>query len=98
MTITKKFEPEGILKKYPKKYVIFTVFFLLALMLAEIYTSNNVTAYGDKFDKLSALEKSLQTENQILENEIAKDSSLKVVASKSAQLGFTNSQDIQYIR
>ena len=57
-----------------------------------------MVSYGEKFNKLSALEEALKTENQILENEIANESSLKNLSSKSAELGFSKVESIQYIR
>lgn len=98
MTIIKKFEPVETKKRLSKKYLILVLIGIITLILVQIGVSNNVIAYGEKYDKLSVLEKSLSTENQILENEIAKYSSLKEIASKSAQLGFSTSQNIQYIR
>ena len=68
------------------------------LTLTEIWATNTVIAYGERFEKLSVLDKNLKTENQILENNIAKNSSLNSIASKSAQLGFYANQSIQYIR
>lgn len=98
MTIIKKFDPEEQKKKYPKKYIVLTVFALLALTLVEIWVTNTAVAYGGKFEKLTEAEKNLMMENQILENQIAKNSSLSNIASKSAQLGFSTSPSIQYIR
>ena len=98
MTIIKKFEPTETKKRISRKYLILVLIGIVTLILVQIGVSNNVIAYGEKYDKLSVLEKSLLTENQILENEIAKYSSLKEIASRSAQLGFSASQNIQYIR
>lgn len=81
-----------------KKYLILTVISLFTLTMIEIWVSNTVIAYGEKYEKLSVLEKNLKMENQILENEIAKNSSLKSVASKAAELGFSAHSGIQYIR
>lgn len=98
MTIIKKFDPEKDKKGFSKRYIIITAATLFALILVEIWVSNTVVTYGEKFEKLSSLEKALISENQILENEIAKQTSLISVASKSAQLGFSKLQSIQYIR
>lgn len=97
MKITKKFESEENRKKFPKKYIILSVSGLFILIVSQIWASNNVIAYGDRFEKLANLEGNLKIENQLLENEIAKNSSLKTIASKSAQLGLTPFQSIQYI-
>ncbi len=98
MTIIKKFEPEQQKKKFPKNYIVMTVMGLLTLILIEIWASNTAVAYGAKFEQLSGAITNLKTENQILENEIAKSASLSSVASKSAELGFSSDQSIQYIR
>lgn len=98
MTIIKKFEPEKQKKGFSKKYVIIIAVCLLALSLVEIWTSHSLITYGEKLDKLSGLAKSLSLENQILENEIAKNASLNSIASESAQLGFLQPERIQYIR
>ncbi len=96
--IIKKFESEKQKRKFPKKFIILTIISLFTLTLIEIWVSNTVIAYGEKYEKLSVLEKNLKMENQILENEVALNSSLKTIASKSAELGFTPSLGIQYIR
>lgn len=98
MTIIKTFDTEENKSKLPKNYIVITIASLFTLILIQIWTSNAVIVYGERYEKLQALEKNLRMENQILENEIAKDSSLNVVASKSAELGFYNNQSIQYIR
>lgn len=98
MTIIKKFEPEEPRKVFSKKYISLIVGGLFALMLVEIWASNNVVTYGEKMEKLSVLSKTLSMENQILENEIAKKASLADIASKSAALGFSEPDSIQYIR
>ena len=99
MTIIKKFEPiiEEKNTRFSKVLVIILVS-LFALTLGEIWASNSVITYGEKYEKLSSLEKNLRMENQLIENEIAKNSSLNVISTKSAELGFSNSQSIQYIR
>lgn len=98
MTIIKKFEPEEQKKIFPKKYIVLTILGLVVLTLVEIWASNTMIAYGEQFEKLSTLEKNLDIENQILDNEIAKNASLNSIASKSAQLGFSSNLSIQYIR
>lgn len=98
MTIIKKFETTEPKKGFSKRYISLGVACLFVLMLVEIWAGNNVVAYGEKFEKLSLIAKTLNLENQILENEIAKHESLNSVASKSAELGFSEPQSIQYIR
>ena len=67
-------------------------------MIAQIWASNNVVTYGEKMERLSALSKTLSMENQLLQNEIAKEESLINISSKSAGLGFSEPESIQYIR
>lgn len=99
MTIIKTFDTsEEPQKSFPKRYFVFTIFGLIVLTLIEIWANNTVVSYGSKFEKLSILQKNLQMENLILQNDIAKNSSLVVIASKSAELGFSSTQSIQYIR
>lgn len=98
MTIIKKFESIEQKKKFPRKYIVMAIIGLFSLTLMEIWVSNNVIAYGEKYEKLSVLEKNLKMENQILENKIAENSSLKIIASKGAELGLSRSEGIQYIR
>ncbi len=98
MTITKKFENAEPRKTFGKKYIIVTVMCLLILCLAQIWASNNMISYGEKLERLSVIQKSLNLENQLLENEIAKRESISNIASKSAELGFSEPESIQYIR
>lgn len=98
MTIIKTFEVVEQKKGFSKKYLGLIATSLFALMLIEIWTNNNVVTYGEKLEKLSTLAKTLDLENQILENEIAKQRALSNIASKSAQLGFSEPESIQYIR
>lgn len=99
MTIIKKFGPETETKsKFPKIWVILTSVFLLILVLIEIWVNNTTIDYGSKFEKIMVLKRVLDLENQVLENEIAKDSSLLNISSSSAELGFSSPASIQYIR
>lgn len=99
MTIIKTFDTdESSKKKIFGKYLYLVVVSFFILILIGIWINHAVIVYGEKYEKLSALEKNLKMENQILENEIAKDSSLGTVATKSAELGFSTTQSIQYIR
>lgn len=98
MTIIKKFEPEEIKKGFSKKYIALTVAGLLFLTIVEIWVNNTVITFGEKFESISGMERVLSMENQILENEIAENASLNSLASKSAELGFSKQESIQYIR
>ena len=98
MTIIKKFKPEDLEKKSRKKpFVIIAACFLI-LVIAQIWVNNTVLGFGDRFESISKLKKALEMENQLLENEIADDSSLTNIATKGAELGFSRLESIQYIR
>ena len=98
MTIIKKFEPELPQKRISKKLAVSIVACLFALTLVQIWVSNTLVSYGEKFERLSSLEQTLKITNQILENEVAKKASLTNLATKSAELGFYKQVSIQYIR
>lgn len=98
MTIIKKFEPEQPKRKLPRKIIGLTLGILFILTLVEIWVSNTIVVYGEKFEKLASIQKNLLMENQILENDIAKNASLFNISSISAQLGFSSQQSIKYIR
>ena len=101
MTIIKKFEPEKEEKKTflkPKKFTVVIGFFLISLVIAEIWVANTMANFGEKFDNIKALEKSYAQENQILENEISMEASLQSIASASATLGLNTPKSVKYIR
>lgn len=97
MTIIKKFETEEPNKKLPKKYISLGLFSLFLLILVEIWVNNNAVAYGENYERLSKITKNLSLENQLLENEIARQKALYRLASKSAELGFAEPESIEYI-
>lgn len=98
MTIIKKFDLQDLNQNFPKKYILLIVVSLLTLVVVQIWTNNTAVTFGEKFNQLSKLQDTLKMENQMLENEIARESSLEVVASKSAELGFFRAESIKYIR
>lgn len=97
MTIIKKFDPVEPKKGFSKKYIGAVMVCLFVLILIEIWANNNVVTYGEKLEKLLTIQRSLNLENQILTNEIAKQQSLSNIASRSAELGFSGPESIQYI-
>lgn len=103
MTIIKKFDTSEVKKPksvfhISKKFIILSVISILILVVVEVWASNTVVTFGDRLERISALQQSLRMENQILENEIAKRSSIYSIASESAMLGFSKPSDVQYIR
>lgn len=98
MTIIKKFDTVEQNKNFSKKYIAFIASAILSLIVLEIWVNNTMVLYGEKFEKISSLQSSLKMENLILQNEIARQTSLQKIASKSAEAGFTRPENIQYIR
>ncbi|MBI2600905.1 hypothetical protein HYW42_03030 [Candidatus Daviesbacteria bacterium] len=81
-----------------RRYLLPVGLLLVLLMLAEIWANNTLVTYGEKFESISRLRLSLEIENQVLENKIAKESALSHIATESATLGFSQVESIQYIR
>ena len=71
-----------------KKYLLFAVLIILPLVLLEIWSVNRLATLGTEINKLENTSSALKLENQVLENGIAKRSSLQQVEAESIKLGF----------
>lgn len=100
MTIIKTFDTEIEEKifNWRSKRFIMVSFFLVVLAVAEIWVNNSVSSLSGQFENINNLQKNLTLENQLLENEIAKQESLQNIASQSSILGFKSPKTIQYLR
>ncbi len=104
MTIIKKFDTSEVtetrikLPGFSKKFILLSSLSIFVLIVVQVWASNTVVTYGDRLESITSLQQSLQMENQILENEIAKHASLVSIASESAMLGFSKTERLQYIR
>lgn len=98
MTIIKQFDSEQQQKKFSKRFTYPLMFLIVVLVIVEIWVNNALITYGDKLQNMLSLEKTLKMENQILQNEVARSTSLYNVATESARLGFSRSEKVQYIR
>lgn len=96
MTITKKIELEEK-TPLPKKTIFAISLALFVLVVLQVWANNTLVTYGEEFEKIRKLEKSLKLENQILENKIAKISSLENIATASSTLGLEVAKSIQYL-
>lgn len=76
---------------------IAVVFILVALSL-ELWTANRLSTYGDKIQGFKDVQAHLELENQVLENIIARESSLNVLEKRAALLGFSSVKTFQYLR
>lgn len=98
MTIIKSFETEPIEDNWQSRKILLPAFIgLIMLILTEIWANNTAVTYGEKFENISDLHQALEMENKILENEIAKLSSLNNIVHTSAKLGLSKPSSVQYI-
>lgn len=79
------------------KYAVPVSLLILSLVIIEIWVVHTLSGYGSKFKEIEKLQKNLELENQILENEIAHESSLNKIASSSATFGLEKPKKVQYI-
>lgn len=99
MTNLKKFGSETGKKDFKsKKYIYLALFGLLFLGVVEIWVNNTMANFGAKYENISKLQQNLKMENQVLENELAKQQSFINLATASAELGFSVAKDVQYLR
>lgn len=99
MTIIKQFEPDVQETSWKNNQITLALGLSLSiLVIIEIWVNHTLATFGDKFSNIENLQKALNLENQLIENDIAIYSSLSRVASSSASLGLTPPSNIQYIR
>lgn len=72
--------------------------FLIIVFILEIWMVNRLSTYGTKIEQLQEAEVNLKLENQILENQIAQNSSLAQIEERSSLLGFGNTKNLEYIK
>lgn len=71
------------------------VVFIVVLVL-EIWMANRLSTYGSKIEETKGAQSKLELENQILENEVARKSSLLSLEPKAASIGFNAVKNPQY--
>lgn len=81
-----------------RKYLIVGLSVLLILVVLEIWANNTTASLGEKLVQINKLQQEIAWENLILENELAKISSLGDIASAAADLGFSKAKAVQYLR
>lgn len=100
MNLTHKFDSEteeGFNFK-TRRFMLLSASSLLALIVIEIWVIHTLSSFGEKVKKIEELQKNLKEENEILENEISRESSLPKIASSSASYGLESPKTVQYIR
>ncbi|MFH0937016.1 MAG: hypothetical protein V1808_01860 [Candidatus Daviesbacteria bacterium] len=85
-------------KKRLLKVIRVTVVLVLVIFFLEIWMMTRLSTYGNKIQELKQTKDAITLENQILENTIAKNSSLNLVEKKASQLGFGSIKNLEYIK
>lgn len=81
-----------------RKIIIFLVVLVIFAATLEIWVVNRLATYGGQINQLEKSKSALMLQNQILKNQIAQNSSLKVLETKAHNLGFEPIKNIQYIK
>lgn len=68
------------------------------VLLMEIWMINQYATYGTKVEQLYSLRDKLKLENQILENQIAAQTSMESIEKKAKSLGFSEINQVEYLR
>lgn len=95
MSLIKRFETSGILRKQVIALCILVVSILAVL---EIWAVNRLATYGEEINKLSLIKTALELENLNLENQIASSLSLSQIAQEATKLGFVRPISIEYLQ
>lgn len=93
-----KQEEENTPRKKLARIVRISAAMLLVLLFLEIWAVNRLATYGDQIQEIQNAKMSLQLENQVLENQIAENSSLVTVETKAASLGFNQIKSWDYLK
>lgn len=87
----------GISLNLSRKVLIVFSFILLLFMILEIWASNRLSTFGEKISQLNAAQENLSLENQLLQDQIAAQSSLNRVSKYSPYLGLQDIKSVKYI-
>ncbi|KKR81428.1 MAG: hypothetical protein UU73_C0001G0092 [Candidatus Daviesbacteria bacterium GW2011_GWA1_41_61] len=93
-----KQEEERRPRKRVVKFIRLGAVILLAVLFLEIWAVNRLSTYGDKIQDIKSAKMALDLENQVLENQIAQQSSLASIETKAVSLGFTAVKSWQYLK
>lgn len=72
--------------------ILILIIIVATLSIVRIYVSNNIATSGVILGKLQEKIGKLQTENAVLSQNVYENSSLTVIASKAAELGFVSNK------
>lgn len=76
--------------------IVFLIF--VFILVLEVWMANRLSTYGYKIQQMKQLKSEISLQNQLLENEIAQDSSLSIIEAKANKLGFDTIKNIEYIK
>lgn len=71
---------------------------VIPVIVLEIWSLNRLSTYGEQISSLEKTKASLKLDNQILENEIAQKSSLRIMENISKSYGFKNISKVEYVK
>ena len=84
--------------RFSRRKVTLSLLVLLPLgVILQIWVSNRLTTFGQEINQIERLRSQLVLENQLLENEIAERSSLKLMKVYATNLGFVSARNIEYL-
>lgn len=78
------------------RFIKLGVVLLVAICVLEIWISNRLATYGSKVAQMKNEEAKITLQNQLLEDQIAQDSSLLSISKEAAQLGFNSISNLEY--
>ncbi len=84
-------------QRFNRKIVFFSLFLILPFVILEIWSINRLATLGVEINKMDVTASSLKLENQVLENAIAKKSSLATIEKNAAALGFQKNRNVQKV-
>ena len=89
----------NMLENIKAKYLfLFLWIVMTASYLLYIVVSNRAAIDGQTYYQIQERIKALELENNILENEIASESSLRAINEKARGMGFSEAERIEYIK
>lgn len=87
----------GILTIDRRKVVYIAACIFLFVAIIEIWAVNRLSTFGEKLSLIEQQKQELTLENQTLENEIAKRSSLSEVQKYATAFGFEDKSKVSYL-
>jgi len=87
-----------LLRPNRRKMLIALSIILPLLIILQIWVTNRLSTSGERISYIERLKSELMLENQLLENQIAIQSSLMMVRKYAGNLGFIPSREVEYLK